>query len=215
MLRTTNNQLTKPNQTGFSLIEVLVSLALFAIVVTMSVGTMIILIDANAKAQVTQSIVSNASFALDSMARDIRTGSNYRCLNDSTDGALQMNNDAATPNSCVNGGSAFAFTESGGSLTDGLNSNRIGFRYNPDSHGAGIGAIERKLSTNINEDWEAITADNVNITNFSFTVHHTDNSSTDNRSPLVTIEITGEGVDDPQNTQFSLRTTVTQRALDI
>ena len=211
MTRKTTKQSTNSNQAGFSLIEVLVSLSLFAIVVTMSVGTMVVLIDANTKAQFTQSIVSNASFALDSMARDIRTGTNYVCSNN-----LQMGDNDASPSDCPSpgGGAAFAFTEAGGSLTNGLNSNRIGFRYNSNSHGGtGIGAIERKLSTNASEDWKPITADNVNITDFTFTVRHTD--STDNRSPLVTIEISGEGVSDFQNTQFSLRTTVTQRALDI
>lgn len=201
---------------GFSLIEVLVSLALFAIVVTMSVGSMLVMIDANAKAQVTQTIVSNASFALDSMTRDIRTGTNFVCNSidvhaDDTpwDNALSLDDNDASPLDCAGGTFAFAFTETGASLTGGYDTNRIGFRLKE-------GRIERKISTRRGASpsvWQSITADSVNITGLEFVVTGTDDE--DYQSPLVTITIAGEGVGEYQNTEFSLRTTVTQRALDI
>lgn len=203
-------QTTPSQQAGFSLIEVLVSLAIFAVVVTMSVGTMIVMIDANSKAQFSQSISSNMAFALDSMTRDIRTGTDYRCSNSSTDGALQLNDRSNyVPNDCMGGRSAFAFTESGGSLTTGLASNRIGFRHRTVD---GVGRIERKLSTD-GGPWQAITSENVNITELTFTVRNTNTS--DSLSPQVTIYIKGEGVGDIQDTEFVLQTTITQRALDI
>lgn len=202
-------QTTPSQQAGFSLIEVLVSLAIFAVVVTMSVGTMIVMIDANSKAQFSQSISSNMAFALDSMTRDIRTGTDYRCSNSSTVGALQLGDRSNyVPNDCTGGRSAFAFTEAGESLTAGLTSNRIGFRHRTVD---GVGRIERRLSSD--GGWQAITSENVNITELTFTVRNTNTS--DSLSPQVTIYIKGEGVGDIQDTEFVLQTTITQRALDI
>lgn len=200
---------SRVTQAGFSLIEVLVSLAIFAIVVTMSVGTMIVMIDANSKARFTQTIVSNAAFALDSMTRDIRTGVNYVCSNSSTNSSLAMDSDSATPQDCPSGASAFAFSETGQSLTGSLASNRIGFRHQINADG--VGQIQRKLSTN--GAWLPITADNVNITELTFVARGTDTS--DNLAPTVVIYIKGEGVGDMQNTEFNLQTTITQIALDI
>lgn len=67
------------SQAGFSLVELIVSLALFSVVVTISVGALLVLIAANDQQQKEQSIMSNLSFALDSMTREMRTGTYYFC----------------------------------------------------------------------------------------------------------------------------------------
>lgn len=202
------------SNTGFSLVEVLVALAIFAVVVTMSVGTMVVMIDANAKARDTQSIVSNVAFALDSMTREIRTGYNYVCktpANTANDSAwnsiLEMSNNDATPDDCA-GSSGFAFTESGTSLTSGSGSNRIGYRLRDET-------IERKLGSG--GDWEAVTAPNIVIDTLNFTTNYSANYTNggDTASPLVTVVIKGYGQNDPANSEFTLQTTVTQHELDI
>ncbi len=183
---------------GFSLVEVLVSISIFAIVVTISVGTLIVLIDANAKAQSVQAGVNNVAFVLDSMVRDIRTGYAYQC------GTLSFDSNP-TPSDCVPGKTAFAFTESGDSLTAGKGSNRIGFRLANE-------AIERRLG--LNGSWQVVTAPDVRITALKFVV--TGTSLSDNTSPLVTVFITGEAGDIVgTDSTFSLQTTVTQQSLDI
>jgi len=90
---------------GFTLVEVLVSMSLFTIVVTMSMGTLLVLIDANAKQQNIQTAMTNLSFALDSMTREIRTGYSYQC-----GGALTRDNSAVIPRDCSAGDTTFAFT---------------------------------------------------------------------------------------------------------
>jgi len=188
---------------GFTLIEVLVSLALFAIVVTVSVGSLLVLFDANVKAQMKKELLNQVSFTLDAMVRDIRTGYNYRC--DSSSG---LADNAAIPKDCTNG-SQFAFTESGGSLTDGLSSNRIGYRLSG-------GKIQQSLSTS---GWVDMTPDEVVIDRLSFIVSGTDKlsgSSLDTVSPTVSIIIEGRisnGL--VQDSDFTLQTTVTQQLLDI
>src|SRR6056297_849303 len=69
----------KQTTAGFTLIEMIVSLALFSVVVTISVGALLVLIASNRQLQDEQAVLTNLSFALDSMTREIRTGSAYVC----------------------------------------------------------------------------------------------------------------------------------------
>ena len=64
---------------GFTLIEMMVSIALFAIVMVMSMGAILSIVAANKKAQALNSVMTNLNFAVDSMSRDIKTGYNYHC----------------------------------------------------------------------------------------------------------------------------------------
>ncbi len=70
---------SRPTTAGFSLIEMIVSLGIFSIIVTTAVGALLVLISANQRLQGEQSVMTNLSFALDSMTREIRTGYNYYC----------------------------------------------------------------------------------------------------------------------------------------
>src|SRR3989338_1985894 len=64
---------------GFTLVEMIVSVALFATVMLVSVGALLSLMGANRKAQALQSVMNNLNVALDGMVRSIRMGSNYHC----------------------------------------------------------------------------------------------------------------------------------------
>src|SRR3989344_7842968 len=64
---------------GFTLIEVVVSVALFSIVMVVCVTALLALVNANRKAQALQSVMNNLSIALDDMARNVRMGTNYHC----------------------------------------------------------------------------------------------------------------------------------------
>ncbi len=69
---------------GFTLIELLVSLSLFSVVMMVSVGTLLTLVDANRQAQSIKLIANNLNFAFDSMTRTLRTGFYYHCGNGKT-----------------------------------------------------------------------------------------------------------------------------------
>ncbi|MDE2037756.1 MAG: type II secretion system protein [Patescibacteria group bacterium] len=64
---------------GFTLIEIVVSLAIFAIVAMVALSALVKIMDANKKAQTIQDAVTSLSYALDSMSRELRTGSVYYC----------------------------------------------------------------------------------------------------------------------------------------
>jgi prepilin-type N-terminal cleavage/methylation domain-containing protein len=74
--KTTN---LKPASRGFTLVEMIVAVALFAVVMLISVSTLLALIDANRKARTLQSVVNNLNVALDGMVRSLRMGHTYRC----------------------------------------------------------------------------------------------------------------------------------------
>jgi len=64
---------------GFTLVELLVSSAIFTVVSLVAVGAIITINDANRKTQAIRAIVDNLNYSLESMSRKLRTGSNYQC----------------------------------------------------------------------------------------------------------------------------------------
>jgi prepilin-type N-terminal cleavage/methylation domain-containing protein len=62
---------------GFTLVELLVALSLFAIAMLMATGATLIVLDANAKSQSSGAVMTNLNIALDAMSRDLRTGTNF------------------------------------------------------------------------------------------------------------------------------------------
>lgn len=67
----------KLGERGFTIIEVMVSLAIFTTVMTIAAGSILSIVDANRKSQAVKNIVDNLNFALDDMVRNIRVGSGY------------------------------------------------------------------------------------------------------------------------------------------
>ena len=64
---------------GFTLVEMMVSMAIFAVVAMVAAGALIRIIDANKKAQSIQTAMTNLNFALESLSREMRTGTKYQC----------------------------------------------------------------------------------------------------------------------------------------
>src|SRR3989344_1570356 len=64
---------------GFTLLEMIVSITIFTVVALVAVGALLKVVDANKKAQSLKSTINNLNFALDSMSREMRVGSNYFC----------------------------------------------------------------------------------------------------------------------------------------
>ncbi len=62
---------------GFTLIELMVALGLFAVIMTIAAGSYLTMINANRHAQALAKGIDNLSFALEVMTRTISTGSQY------------------------------------------------------------------------------------------------------------------------------------------
>lgn len=78
-LKTSMKNLSKNNQKGFSLVEMIVSLGIFAIVSVVALGAFIKIIDSNKKAQSLKTAINNLNFTLESMSREMRVGTQYYC----------------------------------------------------------------------------------------------------------------------------------------
>lgn len=59
---------------GFTLIEMMVSVSIFAIVMLISMGAILTIIDANRKSRTLTSVMNNISFAFDSITRTVKSG---------------------------------------------------------------------------------------------------------------------------------------------
>lgn len=193
---------------GFTLIEMIVSLGIFSIVVTTAVGAMLILISTNQQLQSEQNVMTNLSFALDTMTREIRTGYNYYC----TSNTAQINfheNIGAAVNDCDSGREGntkqgVSFYEGGKSLTGASSATRIIYYYD-----AGTESIYRKIG---GDSAQAIVSSGLAITDAQFYV--TGTTLGDTEQPTVTIYLEAQDVNDDSKTYY-LQTTVTQRILDI
>jgi len=186
----------KSPQRGFTLIEMVVSVALFAIVMTICVDVLLSLVNANRKAQALQSVMNNLDIALDGMVRPIREGSNFHC-------GAGLN---TSPQDCTAGSNSFAFEPFGNADSDPP----WVFSYAPDSNG--VGRIYKS------EDGGApiaVTAPEVSIDDMEFFVVGT--TPGDTTQPKVIIVIKGSaGVPgSTSRTTFHIQATAVQRVLDL
>ena len=67
------------SRSGFTLIEMMVAVALFATVMMLAVGALMSVVGASRRSQAVQSVIDNLDFALDDMSRTVRTGTDYFC----------------------------------------------------------------------------------------------------------------------------------------
>jgi prepilin-type N-terminal cleavage/methylation domain-containing protein len=90
---------------GYTLLELIVSVGIFSVVMLAATAAYLSLISLDRQARATTDVVTNLSFALDSMAREIRAGKLYAC------------NDSSTVVNCgyaqygTNPGNSFSFTD--------------------------------------------------------------------------------------------------------
>src|SRR3989344_1317808 len=98
----------RDTQKGFTLVEMIVSAGLFAVVMLVSVTALLSLVDANRKTQALHSVMNNLNIALDSMVRSLRMGSVYHCGS----GEYSLARD------CSNGDMVLAFESFGGDRGD-------------------------------------------------------------------------------------------------
>lgn len=124
---------------GFTLIELIISLGLFAVVMLLASGAYLIMVHLNQQAQATAVGINNISFALESMTRAIRTGTNYSCVspgiqdcgeNGSSSFYFTDASGVATKYSVNNPGSTGALTSTVGGVTSALtDSTSVGITF--------------------------------------------------------------------------------------
>ena len=174
---------------GFTLIEIMTALAVFLIVMTISMGSIVGIFDINRKSQSLKIVMSNLNLSIESMAREMRFSKRYHC------GAL---GDLASPNNCPAGDSAMSFlTNENKQFLYRLNGTRI-----EKSEDGGLSFIP-------------VTAPEITIEDLEFFVLGAGAAPTNTLQPKVFIKIKGyAGTKESSRTDFVLQTLVSQRELD-
>jgi prepilin-type N-terminal cleavage/methylation domain-containing protein len=184
---------------GFTLVELLVAVGLFAIVMTVATGALLSLVVANRKAQALQAVVNNLNIAVDGMVRTARMGTVYHCGAAGAGAPL-------SPADCPNGSTVFAFEPYG------KTSNDPPVIYSYDA------ATKRLYRAEGGGTPLPITAPEVQISDVTFYVVGTARGSSDalNQQPKVVVVIKGNaGSNAKEYTTFHVQATAVQRQLDI
>ena len=181
---------------GFTLVEMIVATALFSVIMLVSVGALLSLIDANRKAQALHLVINNLNIALDSMVRSIRMGSSYHC----------GGGNYATTQDCTSGDTVFAFESFGGDPDDAQD--QWVYLYDP-----GTKRVYKSEDSGLHSF--AITAPSVLIDSMEFYVVGTDRG--DSEQPKVVIALKGTvGAEKVKTkTTFHIQATAVQRILDL
>ncbi len=97
----------KNTEKGFTLIELMVSVSIFSLVLLISSGSILSVLDANRKSQSQRAVMDSLNLSLESMTRTIRFGTNYHC---------GTNLPLSTPSDCASfaGSSGFSVTDTVG-----------------------------------------------------------------------------------------------------
>jgi prepilin-type N-terminal cleavage/methylation domain-containing protein len=181
---------------GFTLVEMMVAVALFSIVMMVSITALLSLIDANRKAQALQSVINNLNVTLDGLVRAVREGSNYRCGSQSP----------SDPN-CPEGGTTFYFTPFSGNPSTA--SDDWVYTYDPVTKRI----YKSEDGTLINA--LPVTSPEVSIDSATFFVIGA--TQGDNIQPKVMLVVKGTagGQKIRVRTTFHVQSTAVQRVLDI
>ena len=182
----------------------LVSVAIFAVVMTIALGSLLSMSESDRRAQTLKSVINNLNFSLDAMSRSMRTGQNYHC--DITLGsAPSASRDCTGISPSPPPASSFAFLSA-----DGV----TGVEYCL-AGGQIMRAITAPASLPTScagASFSEITAKEVTIQSLQFYVTGAEVTSI---QPKVTILISGTvTVSATQTSTFNLQTSVTQRLYD-
>ena len=202
MINLPNKKNKISNQTGFTLVEMIISLAIFTVVALVAVGALTKIMDANRKAINLKTSINNLNFALESMTREMRVGSNYRC-------GESVNNMISGPNAQCGidiGNWVISFDST---KTDPNSPNchlRYTYMYNSsdlslekDEQTSCADTVGANFHPIVSANSVKIKSSHINVNNYM-------------TQPKIFLYLSGEtGVKKKDITDFSLQTTISQR----
>ncbi len=186
---------------GFTLIELMVSTSIFMVVMLIAMGSLLVTSNLAKKSNALSFTMDNLSFAVESMSRSLRMGTNYTCSSSS----INLTS-SPSPADCPNGGSLIAFIPA----TADPNV-RIAYELIPRTNNTYT--IERCETTSANNiSCVDLISPNINIEVMKFFVKGT--SPSDLIQPSVYIIIRGSVIIKQKKTSFAIQTMISQRTLE-
>lgn len=170
---------------GFTLIEIMTALSIFLVVMTISMGSIVSIFDADRKSRSLREVMGNLNLAMEAMAREMRFGTNYHC---GTSGELTV------PQNCPSGDTLLSFLSS--------DSEQITYRKTGTS-------IEKSIDGG---GYISVTAPEVVIDDLTFYALGAGTGNT--LQPKVLIKVRGTAGSGDTASEFTLQTLVSQRAID-
>src|SRR3989344_6182123 len=185
-------------QKGFTLVEMIIAIGLFSLIASMALGAVITIFDANNRSESTKTVVDNLNLSLENMARTVRFGSNYHCIDGDSGGTYDLDeaNDCSIP-------------------AEGL---AVTFQNNVIVYAFCDGAIKRAETPNGEDDcndgdMQSITSSDTVIEYLKFFVF---GGNDPDRQPYVIAIISGYvGTQPTEQSRFTIQTTMSQRQIDI
>jgi len=183
------NNHKKNTHKGFTLIEMMVSVSIFAIVLVVALGSILTILDSNRKARTLTEVMNNLNFSLETITRSVKTGVEPRIIGSTLEVV------------------AIILAE------DGFQRQTISYRKNNTDSGRGF--IERSVNNGL---WHPITSDLVHIESFIVTLHGVSAAGNidDFSQPRTQVTISGEvEVSETISSAFTVQTTISQRKLNL
>ncbi len=165
----------------------MVAVSIFIVVMTISMGSIISIFDANRKSRSLKTVLNNLNLAVESMSKEMRFGRNYHCGSASDTGT--------DPQNCSSGNVLLSFLSSSGV--------QITYRLNSET-------IEKQVGSG---DYIAVTAPEIIIDDLTFYTLGAGASNT--LQPKVIVRIRSHAGMNRGRSDLNLQTLVSQRALDI
>ena len=176
---------------GFSLIELLVALAVFSVSATIGLTVLLSARDAQQKILALRVTQDSLSYALDIMGKEIRTSSAYRC-------GIDNNDFSSASRDCSSGGPLFSF--------DNALGQRVIYRVTN-------GRLQKSVDGG--GSFIYITAPEIEVNIEKLTFYVVGSLAGDNSQPRVTVVLRGTaGIKEKTKANLNIQTTISQRLLD-
>ena len=199
------NKKSKNKLSGYTILETMISIALFLVVVMFGMDTLLNANLVSHKTEDLRSIMDNLSFIMEDMSKNLRTGNSFQCFRKEIETQV-TSGDLGPPRSCEDGW-AIAFEPSLGNPTIYTDQ----WIYALDTEG------QIWKSVNGAQTFSELTPDEVvvdQISGFSVLGAPPVSDGLDQQQPLVVIKLVGSITYKNVVTPFSLQTSVSQRLIE-
>lgn len=180
---------------GFTLIEMMVSVSIFAIVMVIALGSILTILDSNRKARTLTEVMNNLNFSLEMITRSLKTGVEPEIQENGANDILHV--------------TAIVLEE------QGFNREKTRYQLQFDGDRGYIAqCVNTAYTTNTcpSPDWVPITSELVDIEEFNFQV----SGISDFNQPRTQLFVSGSvKINDKISSEFSIQTTVSQRKLNL